>query len=390
MAAIALFKLGEEVVTERKKYLEITSADEKRLREAHPHLQRHAREIIDQFYDYLLGQRRTREILSAPGLIERLKGLQTRYFEELTSGDYGLSYFENRVRVGQTHHRIGLPPELYLGAYVKYLHIVSDVLSQAFGRDQERFYQTMVSLTKIIYLDMGLALDAYYYSAQATKQQLTDMIVHDLQNPLAGVVAVLQTFASKQGSLSGGEHEALEEALRRCDDLSQMIMNVLQVSRADSGKLEAYFENCDLALIAREVSGAFQRTAEREGRSIKVEAPATLPRKVDQSLLRRILQNLLRNALRHTPKGTSVLVRLDYTEEKRVNLSVEDDGTGISPEVQPLLFEPFGTAALRGIGLRVDTGLGLASCKVAARAMGADLVVRSDGKRGTTFTLTLP
>lgn len=388
MFTIGPFSLTPEEVERRKRYLEITPDDERRLREAHPHLQTHAQAIIDRFYEYLLGHETTRNMLSAPGLVDRLKQLQTRYFLELTSGRYDLAYFENRLRVGQAHQRIGLSPEWYLGAYLKYLHIVSDLLSSSFGQGSERFYQTMVSLTKVIYLDMGLTLDAYHYSHQAARRQLTDMIVHDLQNPLAGIVAALQILGSKGEGLTGGEREAIREAIRRCDDLSQMISNVLQVSRAEQGKLETYVENVDLAALVRDVSQTLRLQA--AGRTIEVDVPASATVRTDQTLVRRILQNLIRNAFRHTPAGTRVTVRVEAPAGGRVRLSVSDDGAGIPVEIQDRLFEPFGAAALRASGVRVDIGLGLPSCRVAAQALGADLAVRSDGKRGTTFVVTFP
>ena len=399
MFTIGPYTLTEQEVAKRKAYLEISDADERRLREAHPHLERHTKAIIDRFYEYLLSHETTRAMLAAPGLVDRLKALQTKYFIELTSGEYGLAYFENRLRVGQVHHRIGLSPEWYLGAYVKYLHIASDVLSDAFGRDFERFYQAMISLTKIIYLDMGLALDAYHFSAQAglqktneelrqlqaAKKQLTDMIVHDLQNPLTGISTALQVLGAEGGRFTESERDALEEALRRCQDLSQMIMNVLQVSRAEAGVLPTYFENLDLAQIAKEVADSFRRTAELGGRRIELDLPTTLPVRTDQTLVRRILQNLIRNALRHTPTGTRVTLSTQGT-----TVSVRDDGPGIPPDLQSKLFEPFGAAALRDANIRVDTGLGLPSCRVMAQAIGAELGVESDGRKGTCFTLALP
>jgi signal transduction histidine kinase len=394
MISIGGFTLTDAEVAKRKAYLEIQPADEERLRTAHGHLQVHAQAIIDRFYEYLLGHDHTRKMLSEPGLVEHLKVLQARYFEELTAGRYDLAYAENRVKVGLTHHRIGLSPEWYLGAYVKYLHIATDVLSDAFGRDYERFYETIVSLTKVIYLDMGLALDAYHFSGQeglermaAAKMQLTDMIVHDLQNPLTGIISALQTL---HGYAKGRpDEEVLEEALRRCNDLSIMIMNVLQVSRAEGGELQTYFENLDLSELARGVTGEFQRTASHEGRTISLEGLPSLPVRTDQTLVRRILQNLVRNALRHTPKGTRVVVRVGI-DGGRALVSVIDDGPGIPREVQGKLFEPYEAGALRNSGLRVDTGLGLPSCRVLARALGAALEVESDGKKGSVFTLRLP
>jgi signal transduction histidine kinase len=406
MFSIGSFVLTDDEVRRRKAYLEIGPEDERRLAQAHPVLSGHTREIIDRFYEYLLSHPHTRAMLSSPGLIDRLKELQVRYFRELTAGRYDLEYFENRLRVGQAHERVGLSPEWYLGAYDKYLHIVSDVLSRSFARDYEGFFQTMVSLTKVIYLDMSLAIDAYIYSAhdrlrrktgeleeanaqlrrlQSAKQQLTDMIVHDLQNPLAGIVAFLQVLDRKEAGLSPPEREALREALRRCDDLSQMILNVLQVSRADEGRLQTYIEDVDLARVAREGAEAFRLLAEREGRPLEIVAPAPVPVRTDQTLVRRVIYNLVRNALRHTPSGTRVTVRAEAVPRPR--LVVADDGRGVPREAQAHLFERFGAAQLRSAGLRVDTGLGLAFCKAAADALGATLSVESDGARGCEFRM---
>lgn len=411
MYTIGSFELSEAEVLERKAYLELTPADEQRLREVHPLLQEHADEIIDQFYSYLLAHTHTRKMLMVPGLIDRLKGLQRKYFAELTSGDYGIEYFENRLRVGEAHHRIGLSPEWYLGAYVKYLHIASDVLARVFPRDINRFYRTLVSLTKVIYLDTGLALDAYHFRAQedlsrknvalessnlemqrlqAARQQLSDMIVHDLQNPLAGIEALLKTLAERRGGLSEVEQGMVEEALRRCNDLAQMITNVLHISRAEAGKLETYVENVDLARLVRDVAVSHALVAGIHGQRLRAEAPETCVVRTDESLVQRMLMNLLRNAIRHTPRGTSVVLRLEASPGAATRICVEDDGPGIAPEIQPHLFEPYGMASLKGAGIRVDTGLGLAFCRVAAQALGIGLSVESDGKKGCRFVMRFP
>ena len=410
MTEPAPLTLSDEEIARRKAYLEIGEEDQRLLRAAHPHLQRHFGEIIDQFYAFLLSHEHTRVMLSTPGLIDRLKKLQSRYFQELTSGDYGRAYFENRLRVGAAHNRVGLSPEWYLGAYTTYLHLVSDVLRREYAADPGLFYRTLISLTKVINLDMSLALDAYIHSAQealasrkseleaanvqlrkveSARRQLTDMIVHDLQNPLTGIAAFLKVLEPSP-HLSGSVRDALHEALRRCHDLSQMILNVLQVSRAEEGKLGTYIEDIDLAQVASESAVAFRLAAEIEGRTLVVEAPKPAPLRTDQSLVRRILYNLIRNALRHTPRGTHVIVRVEEFGGGRKRLSVIDDGPGIAADVRPLLFERFGAPALREAGLRVDSGLGLAFCKSAADAMGATIRVEAAGDRGSAFIVEFP
>ncbi len=407
---IGSFVLTDEEVRRRKAYLEILPADEQRLREAHPLLQEQARPIIERFYAYLLAHDHTRGMLRAPGLIDRLEQLQTRYFAELTAGDYGLAYFENRLRVGLVHHKVGLAPEWYMGAYDRYLQIVSDVLQRAFGGALERYVETMASLTKVIHLDMSLALEAYFLSAhdaleqravaleranaefvrlQAATHDLTDMIVHDLQNPLAGVIAFLQVLRAEGTDRPASERAALEEALRRCDDLSEMILNVLHVGRADSGRLEVRPEAVDLVELAQHAAASFRMVALRDDRSLAIEGPPSVHVVTDPSLVLRILGNLLRNAFRHTPRGTSVALRV-AGGSGGASVSVIDHGAGIPPAIQPLVFERFSGAALRDAGIRVDSGLGLPFCKIAAQAIGASLSVESDGRRGTIFTLAFP
>jgi signal transduction histidine kinase len=399
----------DDDVRQRLEFFDLSEEESKLLKEARPDLARHLDEILERFYLHLTSQPHTREMLSVPGLIDRLKGLQKAYFESLTSGVYDRAYFVNRLRVGEAHDRSGLEPVWYIGAYLKYLHIVADVLRRDWG-DTERYRRTMFAMSKVVHLDMSLALDAYYSSArgrleaknkalegaleelkrlEAAKRTLTDMIVHDLQNPLTGIKAFLDLLSSREGGLSAGERGALEEALRRSNDLSQMILNVLQVSRAESGSLEVYVENVDAAALVREICKAYELHAKQEGRELVIDAPSPVLVRSDQTLLRRVLYNLLRNALRHTPKGTRVTVKVAPAGAGRAEVVVSDDGPGIPPEVHPMLFEKFGGHALRQAGLRVDTGLGLAFCKAAVEAVGGEIVVQSDGKSGTTFRVVV-
>ncbi len=398
------FLLTEEEVRARRAYFEIGARDEQIMRGAHPLMSRHAGEVVERFYDFLLAQEPTRSILSAPGLTERLKKIQTRYFTELTSGVYDIRYFENRLRVGLAHQRLGLAPHLYLGAYQKYLDIVTRVLQEAQGSDARAFLATLESLTKIIFLDMSLAIDAYIYSAQAElsrraaaleranedlrrldagKRHLTGAIVHDLQNPLAGIIAFLQVLEARPEGLSGAERRSLREALARCDDLSRLIVDVLQMNRAEEGELELYLENLDLLEIARASVEAFALVAEQARKKLVfIGGDDPVAVRTDQGLLRRILYNLIRNALQHTPVGTRVEVRV--SAGSRWCVCVEDDGPGIPAEIQGSVFEP---GALRRSGYQVESGIGLIFCKRAAETLGMDLRLVSEAGKGARFIL---
>jgi signal transduction histidine kinase len=396
--------LSDVEVRRRKAYLEISPVDEARLLAAHQILERHAGGIVEEFYAFLLSHDHTRKMLSAPGLIERLKRLQTRYFSELTAGRYDVDYFQNRVRVGLAHSQVGLSPEWYLGAYLKYLNTVGRVLRDSSGMEEEEASRILSSLGKIIFLDMSLAIDAYIASAQgalsekaselaraneelhrldAAKRHLTGAIVHDLQNPLAGIIAFLQVLGSRPAGLTKTERESLSEALARCNDLSSLILDVLQMNRAEEGKLELYIENLDLGEVTRSAVQAFALVAEQEGRSLAY-VPPVVPVSVrsDQSLLRRVLYNLIRNALQHTPTGTHVEVSLQAGPPW--SLAMRDDGPGIPAEMRGRIFEP---GALRNAGYQVQSGLGLVFCKRAAESLGMSLRLDSEPPRGTCFIL---
>jgi signal transduction histidine kinase len=396
--------LTQEEVERRKAYFEISLADEERVRGLHSRLSEHIGPILERFYEFLLAHSHVRGLLSAPGLVERLKEIQRRYFTELTTGPYDLHYFENRLRVGLAHQRTGLAPEWYLGAYLKYLGLMEEVLRRSLGSGTPEMEAAAQSLTKVVFLDMSLAIDAYILSAQeelakraeeleranaelrrldAAKRHLTGAIVHDLQNPLAGIIAFLQVLGSRPQGLTDAEKRSLSEALARCNDLSTLILDVLQMNRAEEGRLELYLENLDLGEVARHAVEAFTLVAEQSGKRLTYSGPGRpVTLRSDQSLLRRVLYNLVRNALQHTPAGTHVQVRVDPGPPWSV--TVCDDGPGIPREIRDRIFEP---GALRSAGYQVQSGVGLVFCKRTASALGLNLRLSDEHRRGACFVL---
>lgn len=156
--------LDEAEIGARRAFLEFGPADVRQLRALHPHLDQARGRFIDAFYAHLLRFPELRALLSTPELQARLRHKQTDYFERLTGGDYGWDYINDRLRVGLTHQQIGLQPQWYLGAYCKYLTELLPAVWESSAMTPEARRAAVRALLKIVFFDMGLALEAYFHT----------------------------------------------------------------------------------------------------------------------------------------------------------------------------------------------------------------------------------
>lgn len=123
-------------------------------------------EISNKFYDYLLGFEKTRKILlSEDGLLERLKKTQAEYFESLFSGKYDGNYILSRLIIGFSHHKYGVTPSVYMGAYDYYITLMFNLLKEEAGAGNvslEEAFDIACSIKKLIMVDATLAIETYY------------------------------------------------------------------------------------------------------------------------------------------------------------------------------------------------------------------------------------
>ena len=159
-------------IARRKAFLEFDDTDVSLLTESHACMEGASRRFVDDFYAHLLQFEETRRSISDPQTLERLKQSQTAYFDSLTAGDYGPEYILHRLRVGVVHQHIGLEPKWYIGSYSRYLVGLMPELWRLLGDDPDKFIATYHALQKIVFLDMGLALDTYI---QADRRAIVDL-----------------------------------------------------------------------------------------------------------------------------------------------------------------------------------------------------------------------
>jgi rsbT co-antagonist protein RsbR len=160
--------LTNEQVAQRKKFLELGDRDIERLNNLHELAVKYADSVIEEFYTHLLAFEESRVFFHDPAVLERVKLAQKRYFLELTQGTYDESYVESRLRIGLTHERINLPVKLYLGMYSFYLRAIASRFLDAQKDNPTEAFLDFLALLKLVFLDMGLAIETYIHRREGT------------------------------------------------------------------------------------------------------------------------------------------------------------------------------------------------------------------------------
>lgn len=223
--------------------------------------------------------------------------------------------------------------------------------------------------------------------SEEAREQLTQMVVHDLKNPLTairGFVALLQMT-----TLTPDQLDLVRGADRSSATMLQLVTDILDIARLQEGRLELRDEPVAVGALLLASAAELQVWADQAGKSVSVAVPPSMPPLLlDLRLMARVLSNLLSNALKHTPAGTQITLG-GAVEADAVRLWVRDTGRGIAPDVASRLFERFSATPSSGEA-QSNTGLGLTFCKLVVEAHGGAIGVESVPDIGTTFTITLP
>jgi signal transduction histidine kinase len=233
------------------------------------------------------------------------------------------------------------------------------------------------------------------------REDLTHTMVHDLRSPLTAIYAGLHLLADRESEdFTERQHQILNVTLQGTEKMLGLVNNILDVSRLEGGRMELQHRPVSVAESIDEALRAQSPLATEKDLRLESHVPPELPEAwADAGLVERVLQNLVNNAIKFTPKGGVVTISARPCEAVKERwgdregfdpaqlcVSVEDNGRGISPDLQSRLFQKFVTSRHEGSG----SGLGLAFCKLAVEAHGGRIWVESQPDQGTTFTFTLP
>lgn len=221
---------------------------------------------------------------------------------------------------------------------------------------------------------------------QLQRERLMAFLVHDLKNPVNTIDLHAQIILRDKTSTAAARASAaqIRDDARR---LTRLIMNLLDIAKAEEGKLAASLVRTDVSALAREVLHDMETSASAKGVSVALQGEA-LEGSIDPDLVRRILSNLLDNAIRHAPQGSVVTVTVAPKGASMV-MRVADQGGGVPEGMRDKVFEPFLQVTEGKDASRGGRGLGLTFSKLAVEAHRGRIWVE-DGAPGAVFCVEVP
>jgi signal transduction histidine kinase len=215
------------------------------------------------------------------------------------------------------------------------------------------------------------------------REEFTSSISHELRTPLANIQLFAETLLLERAGSEAARHRALDTIVRETRHLSQMVENVLALSRVGRPAHRLSPRPDDIERLVREASALFEPLARQHHITLDVTVAPGPPATLDGDAVRRILLNLIDNAIRHGGDGGVVTV-MSRHDHDRLELTVTDEGPGIAPADRTRIWQAFE----RGEGS--GSGIGLAVVKQLVLLHGGVVTIDEAIPHGARFHVVLP
>jgi PAS domain S-box-containing protein len=222
------------------------------------------------------------------------------------------------------------------------------------------------------------------------KSDFVSIVSHELRTPLTSIKGYLDLILmGAAGKINKQQSSFLEIAKGNAERLHNLVSDLLDLSRIESGKVELDVQVVSLPRIADQVAATLQREFDDRNLTLTLDVPEDLPEVFgDPGRVTQVLTNLLSNAYKYTPEGGATVQA--YVDGPVLRVDVIDTGLGISEEDQERLFTRFFRADDASVRQQTGTGLGLNITKSLVEMHGGEITVESERGKGSTFSFTLP
>ncbi|MDD5350184.1 MAG: ATP-binding protein [Chthoniobacteraceae bacterium] len=220
----------------------------------------------------------------------------------------------------------------------------------------------------------------------ALRDSLFHMIIHDMRAPVTVVMGYMDLLRQTSRDRLGPEKiEWIQAAYQNSARINEMIQQLLEVNRLESGQMPITRAACNLREVVVAALKPFVET--RPDRVFRLEAPPRIYGLCDRKVIHRVVTNLVENALKFTQQSGEIHVSV-FPIGQEARLHISDNGPGIPVEHHQCIFEKF--RQIDRNNTKEGAGLGLAFCKLAVEAHGGRIGLESEIGKGSTFWFTLP
>ncbi len=229
------------------------------------------------------------------------------------------------------------------------------------------------------------------YKASKLKSEFLANMSHEFRTPLNAILGFAELLKEKPAADVEKSKRWAENIITSGRSLLNMINDLLDLAKAEAGKMDVRVEKTSIPQLLEGLSAFFSPLTEQKLIKVRLDVADDLPLvQTDTQKVQQILYNLLSNAIKFTPERGRIVVSAAMLDDTSVRIAVTDTGPGISEEYQLHIFEKFrqldGSITRQGEG----TGLGLAICKELADLLAASISLESTLGEGATFMLDLP
>lgn len=223
-----------------------------------------------------------------------------------------------------------------------------------------------------------------------TKDKFFSIIAHDLKNPFITIMGFCDLLLSEFTELSEIEKLFYIQEMKNSANINHnLLQNLLQWSRSQTGKMEFLPRKLGLHDVTKEVFLLLSKTSEKKQIRLRHEIPPALHVTADENMLNTVLRNLLTNAIKFSHKGSVICVEA-AERENFVEICVADSGIGMDQKTIDNLFRIDVAHSAAGTENELGTGLGLILCKEFIEKSGGKIWVESEVGKGSKFYFCLP
>jgi signal transduction histidine kinase len=367
-----------------------------RLQALGPRLRPYQGRIVDQFYQAILDDPGARAVLKSEAQVARLKVTLTQWLEELFAGPYDESYFEKRGRIGRVHVKVGLEQRYMLAGMnlirIGLHHAVSQVAADGLGA-----FEDHCAVDQICDIELAIMLETYRedYVFKKTAEteslavmgRLTAGLAHEVRNPLNAAKLQLDVLRRTAARIEDASirrkierrTNVVQDELRR---LSLLLDDFLNLARAGSLQPVRF----DARVLLEEIVELRRPEIESQGVEFIEDIDTTCVLVAERDRLKQVVNNLITNAVEAVANCRQSTIRIGSRRlsDSRWEVTVIDNGPGVSPEVSERAFESFVTTKDAG------TGLGLAIVKRIVELHGGRAQLTALPEGGTRASFWIP